>query len=103
MTENPPARTRTPSAGMEGALLTSAADILESEGPDGLSVRRIAAAAGVAPLGVYHHFESKLGIVEALYVQGFKRLADAMAVMAQIDDPAEALLEGARAYRVLAL
>ena len=96
-------RTRTPSAGMEGALLTSAADILESEGPDGLSVRRIAAAAGVAPMGVYNHFESKFGIVEALYVQGFNRLADAMAAMAQIDDPAEALLVGARAYRALAL
>ena len=88
---------------MEGALLTSAADILETEGPDGLSVRRIAAAAGVAPMGVYNHFESKFGIVEALYVQGFERLGDAMAAMAQIDDPAEALLEGARAYRALAL
>ena len=113
MTKNPPTRTgtrtgtrtrtRTPSAGMEGALLSSAADILESEGPDGLSVRRIAAAAGVAPMGVYNHFESKFGIVEALYIQGFGRLADAMAAMAQIDDPAEALLEGARAYRALAL
>ena len=88
---------------MEGALLASAEEILESEGPDGLSVRRIAAAAGVAPMGVYNHFESKFGIVEALYVQGFQRLGDAMAAMAQIDDPAEALLEGARAYRALAL
>jgi len=103
MTKNTGTRTRTPSAGMEGALLASAADILETEGPDGLSVRRIAAAAGVAPMGVYNHFESKSGIVEALYVQGFNRLADAMAAMAQIDDPAEALLEGARAYRALAL
>ena len=103
MTKSVGTRTRTPSAGMEGALLTSAADILESEGPDGLSVRRIAAAAGVAPMGVYNHFESKFGIVEALYIQGFGRLADAMAAMAQIDDPAEALLEGARAYRTLAL
>ena len=103
MTKNPPARTRTPSAGMEGALLTSASEILETEGPDALSVRRIAAAAGVAPMGVYNHFESKFGIVEALYVQGFNRLGDAMAAMAQIDDPAEALLEGARAYRALAL
>jgi AcrR family transcriptional regulator len=103
MTKNTGTRTRTPSAGMEGALLASAADILESEGPDGLSVRRIAAAAGVAPMGVYNHFESKSGIVEALYIQGFGRLADAMAAMAQIDDPAQALLEGARAYRALAL
>lgn len=103
MTKSVGTRTRTPSAGMEGALLASAEEILESEGPDGLSVRRIAAAAGVAPMGVYNHFESKFGIIEALYVQGFQRLADAMAAMAQIDDPAEALLEGARAYRALAL
>ena len=96
-------RTRTPSAGMEGALLSSAEDILESEGPDGLSVRRIAAAAGVAPMGVYNHFESKSGIIEALYIQGFARLGAAMQAMAQIADPSEALLEGARRYRELAL
>ena len=96
-------RTRTPSAGMEGALLASAADILESEGPEGLSVRRIAAAAGVAPMGVYNHFESKSGIIEALYIEGFERLAAAMRDMAQIPDPSEALLEGARRYRALAL
>ena len=72
---------------MEAALLSSAADILETEGPDGLSVRRIAAAAKVAPMGVYNHFESKFGIVEALFVQGFERLGAEMAAMAQIDDP----------------
>src|SRR6202161_3568143 len=70
-------RTRTPSVGMEAALLSSAADLLETEGPEGLSVRKIAAAAGVAPMGVYNHFESKFGIVEALFIQGFERLRDA--------------------------
>ena len=64
---------------MEAALLASAAEILETEGPDGLSVRRIAAAAHVAPMGVYNHFDSKYGIVEALFIQGFERLGEAMA------------------------
>jgi len=96
-------RTRTPSAGMEAALLASAADILETEGPDGLSVRRIAAAAHVAPMGVYNHFESKFGIVEALFVQGFERLGEAMATIADIEDPYEALREAGRRYRALAL
>src|SRR5580704_12417083 len=96
-------RTRTPSAGMEGALLASAADILESEGPDGLSVRRIAAAAGVAPMGVYNHFESKFGIIEALFVQGFERLREAIATTRDIEDPYQALREGGRRYRELAL
>ena len=96
-------RTRTPSAGMEAALLASAAEILETEGPDGLSVRRIAAAAHVAPMGVYNHFDSKFGIVEALFVDGFERLRDALAAIADIPDPYEALREGGRRYRALAL
>ncbi len=88
---------------MEAALLSSAAEILETEGPDGLSVRRIAAAAGVAPMGVYNHFESKFGIIEALFIQGFERLGEAMATIGEIRDPLEALLEAGRRYRALAL
>jgi AcrR family transcriptional regulator len=88
---------------METALLQAAADILETEGPDALSVRRIAAAARVAPMGVYNHFESKSGIVEALFVQGFQRLADALGAVSEVQDPYEALREGGRRYRQLAL
>ncbi len=83
--------------GWRRRLLASAADILETEGPDGLSVRRIAAAADVAPMGVYNHFESKFGIVEALFVQGFERLGEAMATIADIEDPYEALRRPAAA------
>jgi AcrR family transcriptional regulator len=96
-------RTRTPSADMEATLLNSAAEILETEGPDGLSVRRIAAAAGVAPMGVYNHFESKSGIIDSLFIQGFERLRQALAGIADVQDPYEALREGGRRYRALAL
>jgi AcrR family transcriptional regulator len=88
---------------METALLDAAADILETEGPDALSVRRIAAAAGVAPMGVYNHFESKNGIIEALFIQGFERLRQALAGVADFQDPYEGLREGGRRYRALAL
>ena len=98
-----PARTRTPSADMVEALLTSAADILETEGPDALSVRRIAADAKVAPMGVYNHFDSKNGIIDALFKQGFERLGEALTTIADIQDPYEALREGGRRYRALAL
>lgn len=101
MAKNP--RTRTPSAGMEAALLDAAAAILETEGPDALSVRRIAAAARVAPMGVYNHFESKNGIIEALFIQGFERLRDALAGIVDNKDPYEALREAGRRYRNLGL
>ena len=61
---------------MESALLDAASELLEQEGPDALSVRRIAAAAGVAPMGVYNHFASKFGIIDALFMDGFGRLSD---------------------------
>jgi AcrR family transcriptional regulator len=98
-----PARSRTPSIGMEAALLDAALVLLEEEGPEALSVRRIAAAAGVAPMGVYNHFASKAGIIEALFVEGFERLGEAMVTLNDISDPVEALLEGGRRYRALAL
>jgi AcrR family transcriptional regulator len=96
-------RTRTPSSEMGATLLSAAADILETEGPDALSVRRIAAAAGVAPMGVYNHFDSKSGIIDALFIQGFERLRLALAGIADVHDPYEALREGGRRYRALAL
>ncbi len=96
-------RTRTPSTGMEAALLEAAANLLDSEGPDALSVRRIAAAAGVAPMGVYNHFESKFGIIDALFIQGFQRLGEALDESAQIHDPYDALRDCGRRYRDLAL
>jgi AcrR family transcriptional regulator len=88
---------------MVAALLDAAAEILVNEGPEKLSVRRIAAAAGVAPMGVYNHFESKFGIIEALYVRGFERLGEAMDGIIEVPDPYEALREGGRRYRALAL
>ena len=98
-----PARTRTPSAEVRSALLESAAHLLETEGPDALSVRRIAAAAHVAPMGVYNHFDGKHGVVEALWVDAFDRLRATMESLEEVDDPGEALIEGFRRYRALAL
>ncbi len=88
---------------MEVALIDAAADLLEREGPDALSIRRIAAEAKVAPMGVYNHFDSKNGIIEALYIRGFAQLGGALEGLDAIEDPIEALREGGRAYRALAL
>jgi AcrR family transcriptional regulator len=54
-------------------------------------------------MGVYNHFKSKFGIVEALYVQGFDRLQEATASIEEIQDPYEGLQECGRRYRSLAL
>ena len=80
-------RTRTPSGEVRSALLDAAGHLLETEGPDALSVRRIATAAHVAPMGVYNHFDGKHGIVEALWVEAFDRLRATMESLREVDDP----------------
>ena len=97
-----PPRTRTPSADVRSALLEAAAHLLETAGPDALSVRRIAAAAHVAPMGVYNHFDGKHGVVEALWVESFDRLRVTLESLGEVDDPGDALVEGFRRYRALA-
>jgi AcrR family transcriptional regulator len=96
-------RPRTPSADVQRAILDAAERLLEAGDPSALTVRGIAKEAGVAPMGVYNHFESKNGVVDALFRRGFEALAaDLTAVMA-LQDPREALRRGGLRYRELAL
>ena len=67
-------RSRTPSADVERELLTAAEAVLVREGPGGLTVRAVAAEAGIAPMGVYNRLGGKDGLVEALLIRGFDRL-----------------------------
>src|SRR3954467_13282778 len=56
----------------------SASELLSKEGASGLSVRRIAAAAGCSTMGLYSRFGGKDGVVDELYAEGFVRLIGAM-------------------------
>jgi AcrR family transcriptional regulator len=93
---------RTASADVERVLLDAAERLLEAEGCEALSVRRIASSAGVAPMSVYNRFDGKNGIVDALFTQGFDDLADTVRDV-DAPDPIEALREGARRYVGFAL
>lgn len=78
MADDNSARTRT---------LEAAARLLGTQGPAALSVRAIAAEAGLSTMGIYHYFGGKDGIVEALYQEGFQGLEDALAAVPRTDDP----------------
>lgn len=67
-------RTRTPSADVERELLSAAEAVLVREGPGGLTVRAVAAEAGIAPMGVYNRLGGKDGLIDALLIRGFDRL-----------------------------
>jgi len=95
-------RPRTPSSDIERELVSAAEEVLVRDGPGGLTVRAVAAQAGIAPMGVYNRLGGKDGLVDALLIRGFDRLR---AAIAGGDEPD--LLERLRAsglrYRSFAL
>jgi AcrR family transcriptional regulator len=70
----PARRGRTPSADVERELLAAAEAVLVRDGPGGLTVRAVAAEAGIAPMGVYNKLGGKDGLIDALLIRGFDRL-----------------------------
>lgn len=72
-------------------ILDAANSIFAEGGLDGLSVRAIAARAGLSTIGVYSHFKGKRGILAALFVDGFSKLGEAARRAAE-NAPTERLL-----------
>lgn len=70
-------------------ILDAAHAIFAESGLAGLSVRAIAARAGLSTIGVYSHFKGKRGILLALYADGFARLGDAADIPPQLADGAD--------------
>jgi AcrR family transcriptional regulator len=84
-----------------GAALVAAAERLVAEGgPDALSVRAVANAAGTTTRAVYSVFESREGLVDALAEQAFRYLGRGLDELPETDDPAEDLVvAGVEMYR----
>src|ERR1700719_4782713 len=85
-------RARTRSADVERELLAAAEALLVRTAPGGLTVRAVAAEAGIAPMGVYNRLGGKDGLVDALLIKGFDRLR--AAVDAAINDTTETSMRG---------
>ncbi|MDJ0767852.1 MAG: TetR/AcrR family transcriptional regulator [Ilumatobacter sp.] len=58
------------------AVFAVAERIVRDEGPHALSVRRIADEAGTSTQAIYTEFGGKPGLADALYREGYARLAD---------------------------
>jgi AcrR family transcriptional regulator len=89
-------------ADASAALLDSARDIFMREGIKGLSVRRLAEAAGCTTMTVYSRFKGKDGILGALFDEGFEKLSIAQqSIDAKLTNE-DRLLAFCRAYRTTA-
>lgn len=63
---------------LKNALLSAARAQLSERGPDSLSLREVARAAGVSPNAPYRHFEGRGALLAELATQGFLELGDAL-------------------------
>lgn len=93
--------TRTPTTEIGPGVLRAAIHILDSEGPDGFTVRAIAKEAGIAPMAIYNHFDGMNGVLEALWTEGFELLDDAVSFAS--DDALADLMNAGAGYRGFAL
>lgn len=88
---------------LEWAILEAARQLLEREGPAGVSLRAAARLAGVSHNAPYRHFDSRESILAALAARGFEELAARMEAAARGHRETRAALQAiAEAYVAMA-
>ncbi len=84
-------------------IVAAALELLESEGPAGLSMRSVAARVGVTAPSLYKHFPDKDDIETALIGEGFREAATVFGqAVRDPEDPEDPLGAIGRAYRAWA-
>lgn len=84
-------------------LLDTAARLLATEGPQGLSTRRVAAEVGTSTTAIYSLIGSKEELVRQLFLEGFRRLTEHQEAVPQTDDPLADMLALGNAYHQSAI
>ena len=59
-------------------ILNATTELFLEGGASALSVRAISKRAGLSTIGIYSHFQGKQGILDALYIEGFDLVRQAM-------------------------
>lgn len=80
-------------------LRQAASRLLVEDGPEGISVRRVATAAGMTTMAIYSGYGGKQGLLEALCADGFNTLSARQRAVPETEDPVADLLRIAHAYR----
>jgi AcrR family transcriptional regulator len=90
---------------LKNALITAGVEILSQDGVGGLSLRKVAARAGVSHAAPYAHFADKQALIAGISTEGFRRLYEKIKAvsLAYAPDPAHQLVEVAWAYVQFAL
>lgn len=80
------------------ALIDAALGIIEREGTDALTIRRLAKEVGVSHAAPAHHFPDKTAIILAVAIEGFRILGRQLESTLTISDERRRLTELGRGY-----
>jgi AcrR family transcriptional regulator len=62
-------------------IAAAARRLLDSEGAEAVTMRRVAAAVGITAMAVYRHYPDRKGLLNALADEGFGELAEKLAAV----------------------
>ena len=79
-------------------ILDEAIGTIYREGVDRVTMRALAEKLGYSPATIYLHFKNKEDLINEIAHYGFLRLEEIAHPVLEIDDPLEAVSEGARRY-----
>jgi AcrR family transcriptional regulator len=96
----PRPKRRTPE--LRDRLLAAAVETLDEQGVEGFTTRRVAAGAATSVPAVYELFGDKAGLVREVFYEGFRRLGERFAELAETTDPAADLHRVLHAFRSFA-
>jgi len=60
-------------------ILAAARNLLDTEGDEAVTMRRVADAVGITAMAIYRHFPDRAGLLNAVANQGFEELAALLA------------------------
>jgi AcrR family transcriptional regulator len=99
----PVPRPKTHDDALRARLLERAGELLSSEGPGALSLRRLAADVNTSTTAVYSLFGGKPALLNSVYEEAFRRFGERLAAVPQTDDPVEDIVQMGLTYRLSAL
>ncbi|MFI5775828.1 TetR-like C-terminal domain-containing protein [Nocardia sp. NPDC051570] len=96
-------RSRQTNSAMRAQLIEAGIELLETDGPESLQARRVAAAAGASTMAVYTHFGGMTELLGAIVAEAFARFGAALSAVAPSADPVADFFVMGYAYRRYAL
>lgn len=84
-------------------ILRAARTLFEREGPDAVSMRRVADLVGITPMAIYRHFPNREALLKRISDDGFNEIAHRWEALREGGDPISRLLAIQRIYLDYAL